>query len=78
MDTIRILTSYRTGTFQHWLARESFRSTANDMLTFLAANLGFVEMPLSPAMEDAISIRRPGENSDTKMAYGWEVATKTV
>jgi len=55
-----------------------FRSTANDMLTFLAANLGFVEMPLSPAMEDAISIRRPGENSDTKMAYGWEVATKTV
>jgi len=48
------------------------------MLTFLAANLGFVEMPLSPAMEDAISIRRPGENSDTKMAYGWEVATKTV
>jgi CubicO group peptidase (beta-lactamase class C family) len=54
----------------------AFRSTANDMLTFLAANLGFVETPLSPAMADAISIRRPGENPDTTMAYGWEVGTK--
>jgi CubicO group peptidase (beta-lactamase class C family) len=54
----------------------AFRSTANDMLTFLAANLGFVETPLSPAMADAISVRRPGENPDTKMAYGWEVGTK--
>jgi len=54
----------------------AFRSTANDMLTFLAANLGFVETPLSPAMVDAISIRRPGENPDTKMAYGWEVGTQ--
>jgi serine-type D-Ala-D-Ala carboxypeptidase/endopeptidase len=46
------------------------------MLTFLAATLGFVETPLAPAMADAISIRRPGENPDTKMAYGWEIATK--
>jgi hypothetical protein len=27
-------------------------------------------------MADAISIRRPGENPDTKMAYGWDVGTK--
>jgi serine-type D-Ala-D-Ala carboxypeptidase/endopeptidase len=54
----------------------AFRSTANDMLTFLAANLGFVKTPLAPAMADAVSIRRPGENPDTKMAYGWEVRTK--
>jgi D-alanyl-D-alanine-carboxypeptidase/D-alanyl-D-alanine-endopeptidase len=54
----------------------AFRSTANDMLTFLAANLGFLETSLSPAMADAISVRHPGENPDTKMAYGWEVGTK--
>jgi CubicO group peptidase (beta-lactamase class C family) len=54
----------------------AFRSTANDMLTFLAANLGFVKTPLAPAMADAVSIQRPGENPDTKMAYGWEVQTK--
>src|SRR5262249_28646612 len=54
----------------------AFRSTANDMLTFLAANLGLLETSLSPAMADAISVWHPGENPDTKMAYGWEVGTK--
>jgi D-alanyl-D-alanine-carboxypeptidase/D-alanyl-D-alanine-endopeptidase len=54
----------------------AFRSTANDMLKFLAAALGFVETPLAPAMADAVSIRRPGENLETQMAYGWEVRTK--
>jgi len=54
----------------------AFRSTANDMLKFLAAALGFVEAPIAPAMADAVSIRRPGENPETQMAYGWEVRTK--
>lgn len=54
----------------------AFRSTVNDMLTFLAANLGFIQTPLAQAMADAVSIRRPGENPETKMAYGWEVSTK--
>ena len=53
-----------------------FRSTVNDVLSFLAANMGFVESPLAPALADAVSIRQPGENPFTKMAYGWEVSTK--
>jgi serine-type D-Ala-D-Ala carboxypeptidase/endopeptidase len=54
----------------------AFRSTASDMLTFLAATLGLVDTPLAPAMAAAVSIRQAGENPDTKMAYGWEVSTK--
>jgi len=36
----------------------ALRSTANDMLTFLAANLGFVQTPLAGAMADEVSVRR--------------------
>jgi serine-type D-Ala-D-Ala carboxypeptidase/endopeptidase len=46
------------------------------VLKFLAAVLGFVDSPLKNAMEEAVSIRRPGENPETQMAYGWEVTTK--
>ena len=35
------------------------RSSANDMLTFLAANLGYVKSPLGPAMASMLSVRRP-------------------
>jgi CubicO group peptidase (beta-lactamase class C family) len=35
------------------------RSSANDMLTFLAANLGYVRSPLGPAMASMLSVRRP-------------------
>jgi CubicO group peptidase (beta-lactamase class C family) len=53
----------------------ALRSTVNDMLTFLAANLGFVKSPLGPAMEDEVSIRRPA-GGDMEIAYGWHVQTK--
>lgn len=51
------------------------RSTANDILTFLAANLGYVKTPLAQAMADEVSIRRP-VGSDMEIAYGWHVLTK--
>jgi CubicO group peptidase (beta-lactamase class C family) len=54
----------------------AFRSTANDMLKFLGAALGFADTPLAPALADSVSIRRPGENPQTQMAYGWEVSAK--
>jgi D-alanyl-D-alanine-carboxypeptidase/D-alanyl-D-alanine-endopeptidase len=38
-------------------------SSANDMLTFLAAQLGFAETPLAPAMKYALAPRRPSETS---------------
>jgi serine-type D-Ala-D-Ala carboxypeptidase/endopeptidase len=37
----------------------ALRSSANDMLTFLGANLGYVNSPLAPAMAAMLSVRRP-------------------
>lgn len=54
----------------------ALRSTANDMLTFLAAYLGYVETPLAGAMADQLSIRRPSNGVDFEVGYGWRVQTK--
>jgi D-alanyl-D-alanine-carboxypeptidase/D-alanyl-D-alanine-endopeptidase len=53
----------------------ALRSTANDMLIFLAANLGFIKTPLAQAMADEVSIRKP-VSSGMEIAYGWHVQTK--
>ena len=54
----------------------ALRSTANDMLTFLAANLGFINTPLAQDMANEISIRRPTTIPDTEIAYAWHIQTK--
>ncbi len=54
----------------------AIRSTANDMLTFLAANLGYTKTPLAQAMADEISIRRPTGMADLEIAYAWHIQTK--
>ena len=54
----------------------ALRSTANDILTFLAANLGYVKTPLAQAMADEVSIRRPADAPDVQIAYAWHVRTK--
>jgi CubicO group peptidase (beta-lactamase class C family) len=50
----------------------ALRSSANDLLTFLAANLGYVKSPLAPAMASMLAVRRstggPGE-----IGLGWLV-----
>jgi serine-type D-Ala-D-Ala carboxypeptidase/endopeptidase len=48
------------------------RSSANDLLIFLAAQLGFTETPLEPAMRYALAPRRPSETSGDPL--GWSVA----
>jgi len=53
----------------------ALRSTANDMLTFLAANLGLVKTELAPAMTAEVSVRRPTGAPDLEIAYGWHVFT---
>jgi CubicO group peptidase (beta-lactamase class C family) len=53
----------------------ALRSTANDMLIFLAANLGYVKTPLAQAMADEVSIRRP-VGGDMEIAYAWHVQSK--
>ena len=54
----------------------ALRSSANDMLTFLAANLGYVKTSLAPAMAAEISIRRPAGGPDMQIAYNWLIQTK--
>jgi serine-type D-Ala-D-Ala carboxypeptidase/endopeptidase len=54
----------------------AFRSTANDILKFLAAYLGYEKTALAPAMADATSIRSIHDNGESQMAYGWEAKTR--
>ncbi len=54
----------------------ALRSTANDILTFLAANLGYTKTPLAAAMAAEISIRRPAGSPDMQIAYAWHVQSK--
>lgn len=54
----------------------ALRSSANDMLTFLAANLGYTKTPLAQDMADEVSVRRPAGAPDMQIAYAWHVQTK--
>lgn len=54
----------------------ALRSTANDMLTFLGANLGFVKTPLAQDMADEVSVRRSAGAPDMEIAYAWHIQTK--
>jgi CubicO group peptidase (beta-lactamase class C family) len=50
----------------------ALRSSANDRLTFLAANLGYVKSPLAPAMAAMLSVRRPtGAPELGEIGLGW-------
>lgn len=53
----------------------ALRSTANDMLTFLAANLGYVKTPLAGAMADMLKVRRPTGAPNLEVALAWHVLT---
>jgi len=48
----------------------ALRSTANDMLTFLAANLGYAETPLASSMAAMVKSRRDVSES-AKIGLGW-------
>jgi len=50
----------------------ALRSTANDMLTFLAANLGYVKSPLASPMAAMLTVRRPlGGPKGGEIGLGW-------
>jgi len=53
----------------------ALRSTANDMLTFLAANLGYVKSPLAPAMAAMLKVRRPTGQPGLEVALAWHIWT---
>jgi CubicO group peptidase (beta-lactamase class C family) len=51
----------------------ALRSTVNDMLKFLAANLGLTKTRLWPALQKSHEIQRKTESADTEIALGWHV-----
>jgi serine-type D-Ala-D-Ala carboxypeptidase/endopeptidase len=52
----------------------AFSSTANDLLKFLEAMLGYKQSPLLPAMKSMLDIRRPGGmQPSTEIALAWNV-----
>jgi serine-type D-Ala-D-Ala carboxypeptidase/endopeptidase len=52
----------------------AFSSTANDLLKFLEALLGYRQSPLLPAMKSMLDVRRPGGmQPSTKIALAWNV-----
>jgi CubicO group peptidase (beta-lactamase class C family) len=54
----------------------ALRSTANDLLTFLAANMGISRSPLAPAMKTQLSVRRPTGTPDLEIALGWHIYSR--
>jgi CubicO group peptidase (beta-lactamase class C family) len=51
-------------------------STANDLLVFLAANLGLTESPFSLVLRDARECRYGVPGSDTKLSLAWGECTE--
>jgi CubicO group peptidase (beta-lactamase class C family) len=56
----------------------ALRSTANDMLNFLAANLGYTKTPLAPAMAGMLKIRGPAGAPGMEAALGWLISTPNI
>jgi CubicO group peptidase (beta-lactamase class C family) len=55
----------------------ALRTTTHDLLTFLAAELGLVETPLSAAMRAQLTHRRPTGRSDGgAQALGWLISSR--
>jgi len=59
--------------FQALAGAAALRSTANDLLVFLAGNLGYSKSPLAPAMAAMLKVRRPTLDPDMEMTLGWAV-----
>jgi serine-type D-Ala-D-Ala carboxypeptidase/endopeptidase len=54
----------------------ALRSDTRDMLTFIAAHLGYVESPLAPAMAAMVKVRRSGAGPQMDIALAWIVAKR--
>jgi serine-type D-Ala-D-Ala carboxypeptidase/endopeptidase len=54
----------------------ALRSTANDLLSFLAANLGYTKSLLAPAMAAMLTVRRPTGVPGLEIALGWHIFSR--
>ncbi|MGA2153209.1 MAG: serine hydrolase [Bryobacteraceae bacterium] len=59
--------------FQALAGGGALRSTANDLIAFLAANLGYKKSPLQPAMAAMLEVRIPGPALNFQQALGWHI-----
>jgi len=60
--------------FQALAGAGALRSSANDLLAFLAAELGYLKTPLKSAMAAQLDPRRPAARGDLQ-ALGWVIST---
>jgi D-alanyl-D-alanine-carboxypeptidase/D-alanyl-D-alanine-endopeptidase len=51
----------------------ALRSTANDLLSFLAVELGYEKSPLASVMASQLAVRRRTSTADLEVALGWHV-----
>jgi D-alanyl-D-alanine-carboxypeptidase/D-alanyl-D-alanine-endopeptidase len=51
----------------------ALRSTVNDMLKFLAANMGLVKTDLLPVLQKSHQIPKPADGKETDVALGWHI-----
>jgi D-alanyl-D-alanine-carboxypeptidase/D-alanyl-D-alanine-endopeptidase len=56
----------------------ALRSSANDVLTFLEAFLGYKESHLAPAMKSMLEVRRPVGKTRFEIALGWSILDEIV
>lgn len=68
------------GPVKHWdlpalAGAGALRTTANDMLRFLAAHLELIDTPLKPAMRRMRSIRKETGIPNLEIMMGWHVVT---
>jgi len=56
----------------------ALRSSANDMLTFLEAFLGYRESPLAPAMKAMLDVSRPVGKTGFEIGLGWNILGEIV
>jgi D-alanyl-D-alanine-carboxypeptidase/D-alanyl-D-alanine-endopeptidase len=54
----------------------ALRSTANDLLTFVAANIGLEKSPLANSMAAMIPPRRPTGTPNLEIALAWHISTR--
>jgi CubicO group peptidase (beta-lactamase class C family) len=54
----------------------ALRSTTNDLLTLLSAELGFTNSSLAPAMAAMLTVRRPTGQPRLEIALAWHVLTE--
>jgi CubicO group peptidase (beta-lactamase class C family) len=53
----------------------ALRSTANDLLNFLSAELGSEQSPLGDAMAAQLAVRRPTRIERFDIALGWQISS---